>query len=53
MVDPAVELADQMQVLMFKVLFASLVKLKIAEVVLKLGLESGEDFTGGSVKLKE
>ena len=51
MVGPAVELADQM--LMVEVLFASLVKLKIAEVVLELGLELGEDFTGGSLRLKE
>ena len=53
MVGPAVELADQM--LMVEVLFASLVKLKIVEVVLKLGLELEEDSKGGwlKVKLKE
>ena len=49
MVGPAVELADQM--LMVEV---SLVKLKIAKVVLKLGLELEEDSssTGGSLKVK-
>ena len=51
MVGPAVELADQM--LMFEVLFASLVKLKIVNVVLKLALELEEDFTGGSLKFNE
>ena len=51
MVGPAVEIANQ--ILVVEILFASLVKLKIAEVVLKLGLELGEDFTGGSLKLEE